>query len=107
MPLTEDSIGSRFGFNCAIGVLDGTIVGDAMVRDCGHIARRVHVMSCVLTLRRAVASIVIGMGSWSRYSSKLNAQGGDADANKDSFLFPDCTFLGHDYTFTLLLMPCV
>ena len=61
MPLTEDSVGSRFGFNCAIGVLDGTIDGDAMVRDCGHIARRVFVMSCDLTFKGAVASTFTGM----------------------------------------------
>lgn len=38
MPVTDDSSGLRSGFNCAIGVLDGTIVGDAMIRGCRHIA---------------------------------------------------------------------
>ena len=40
IPVTEDPSGSRSGFKCAIGVLDGTVVGDAMVRDCGHIDGR-------------------------------------------------------------------
>lgn len=30
MPVTEDLSGPRSGFNCAIGVLEGTIVDDAM-----------------------------------------------------------------------------
>ena len=44
MPATDESSCSRSGFKCAIGVLAGTIAGDAMVRDCVHIARRDRVM---------------------------------------------------------------
>lgn len=44
MPVTKDSSGLRSGFNCVIGVLAGTIVGGAMVRDCAHIVRRGRVM---------------------------------------------------------------
>ncbi len=51
MPLMEDAFGSRSGLNCAIGVLDGTVVGDAMVRDCVHIAQPGRVMRWDLTLQ--------------------------------------------------------
>lgn len=50
MPVTEDSSGLRSGFNCAIGVLDGTLVGNAIVRDCCHIARLGRVIMLNLTL---------------------------------------------------------
>lgn len=47
MPVTDDSSGLRSGFNCEIGVLAGTTVGDVMVLDCAHIVRRGRVMrSC-------------------------------------------------------------
>lgn len=39
MPVAEDSPDSSAGSNCAIGVLAGTFVGDAMVRDCAHIVQ--------------------------------------------------------------------
>lgn len=55
MPVTEESSGLRSGFRCAIGVLAGTIVGDAMVRDCVHIVRRGRVMRSELILREAIS----------------------------------------------------
>ncbi len=71
MPLMEDAFGSRSGLNCAIGVLDGTVVGDAMVRDCVHIARPGRVMRWDLTLQRGIASTAIGMESW-WWSTRVN-----------------------------------
>lgn len=60
MPVTKDASGLRSGFNSAIGVLDGTVVGDAMVRDRGHhIARRGRVIKSSLILQRTTASIAI------------------------------------------------
>ena len=44
MPVTEDSSCLSSGFNCAIGVLNSTVVGGAMVRDwscCSTRSRRV------------------------------------------------------------------
>ena len=61
MPVTEESSGLRSGFRCAIGVLAGTIVGDAMVRDCVHIVRRGRVMRSELILREAISWDASGM----------------------------------------------
>ena len=51
IPAMDDPSCSRSGgFNCAIGVLAGTIAGDAMVRDCVHTARRGRVIRWELML---------------------------------------------------------
>ena len=59
MPVIDDLSGSRSGFNCAIGVLDGTTVGVAMVGDGSHTARRGRVMRLDLFLHWAITLIAI------------------------------------------------
>lgn len=61
MPATDDSSSVRSGFNCAIGLLNGTVVGDAMVRDYGHIARRNCFIRSGLGLQWAIATTSVGM----------------------------------------------
>ena len=52
MPVTEVPPGLSSGFNCAIGVLDTTVEGEAIIRDCGHIARRGRILKSGLLLLR-------------------------------------------------------
>lgn len=94
MPVTYDSSGLRSGFNCAIGVLAGTNVGDVMVRDCAHIVRRGRVMRCcdgqLLRLQLEWWKVQNSgeLTEWAR---------GNADANKES-----CSFLVHYSTFWMI-----
>ena len=60
MPVTKESSCLRSGLNCAMGVLAGTIIGDAMIRDCFHIDRRGRVMRSEISLKRATALIAVG-----------------------------------------------
>ena len=100
MPATEDSSGLRSGFNCAIGVLAGTTIGDAMVRDCVHIARRVRVMrSC----NRQVFQLQLEWEKVEEPSELIGWAGRNADANRVLFIFCALPFLVKPPYFSCLL----